>query len=242
MILSHKSIIFRPYADRFIQLMRKYVFDRNDTVSASYSSSIGYLVRLATDDQTLKTIEFAKNLYYGAEETTHRAISGEMLYSMSKLANDRIMALGSAFLPFVFVAMHDTDDQVKELFYKTWKDNVSGSRAVTLYLEEILDLVLRHLDSPRWAIKDSSALAVAKVVSSMDGTIDVTIAGLIWPILEKAMARKAWAGKERVLEGLVKFSASTRPFWSTNKEVGDQMKVRNPLPSWACSDCFHSSS
>jgi proteasome component ECM29 len=228
-ILSSKSVMFRPYADRFIQLMRKYVLDHNDTVSASYSSSLGYLMRLATDGQTLKTIEFTKTLYYDAEETTHRVVSGEILYSMSKLANDRIMAFGSAFLPFVFIAMHDTDDQVREPFDKTWKDNASGSRAVTLYVQEILDLVSGHLDSPRWAIKDTSALALAKAISSMDGGIDVATAELIWPILEKAMARKTWPGKEKVLESLVKFSGNTMPFWRMKKEVGDQMKVRKNL-------------
>jgi hypothetical protein len=43
------------------------------------------------------------------------------------------------------------------------------------------------------------------------------------------MARKTWPGKEKVLESLVKFSENTRPFWSTKKEVEDQMKVRKNL-------------
>lgn len=75
-LLSMKTILFRPYADRFIQLLSKYVIDRNDTVSASYCTSIGYLMRLASDDRVLKTIEYAKTLYLTAEDANQRIISG----------------------------------------------------------------------------------------------------------------------------------------------------------------------
>ncbi|KKZ64834.1 hypothetical protein EMCG_09282 [[Emmonsia] crescens] len=224
-ILSSKTFLFRPHADRFVQLMRKYVLDRNDTISASYSSSIGYLMRLASDEQMLKTIEFSKSLYFGAEDTSHRVISGEILYSISKLANDRVAAFSAAFLPFIFVGMHDTEEQVKELFSKTWNDNVSGSRAVSLYLREILDIVSSHLDSPRWAIKHTSALAIAKAASSLDDNIDVGTAEHIWPIIEKAVAGKTWEGKETVLEGFIKFSRKSKALWAQRSDVRDQIKA-----------------
>ncbi|OJD16071.1 hypothetical protein AJ78_03744 [Emergomyces pasteurianus Ep9510] len=224
-ILSSKPFLFRPHADRFVQLMRKYVLDRNDTISASYSSSIGYLMRLASDDQLLKTVEFAKSLYFSTEDTSHRVISGEILYSISKLANDRVTAFSAAFLPFIFVGMHDTEDQVRELFSKTWNDNVSGSRAVSLYLQEILDIVSSHLDSPQWAIKHTSALAAAKAAASLDDNTDVGTAELMWPIIERAVAGKTWEGKETVLEGFIKFSRKSKALWSQNSDVRDQIKA-----------------
>ncbi|EER42677.1 proteasome component [Histoplasma capsulatum H143] len=224
-ILSSKTFLFRPHADRFVQLMRKYVLDRNDTISAAYSSSIGYLMRLASDDQMLKTIEFAKSLYFGCEDTSHRVISGEILSSISKLANDRVAAFSAAFLPFIFVAMHDTEAQVAELFSKTWNNNVSGSRAVSLYLREILDIVSIHLDSPRWAIKHTAALATAKVASSLDDNIDLGTAERIWPIIEKAVSGKTWERKEMVLEGFIKFSLKSKALWAQNSEIREQTKV-----------------
>ncbi|PGG99303.1 hypothetical protein AJ79_08570 [Helicocarpus griseus UAMH5409] len=224
-ILSSKTFLFRPHADRFVQLMRKYVLDRNDTISASYSSAIGYLMRLASDEQMLKTIEFAKSLYFDAEETSHRVISGEILQSISKLANDRVASFSAAFLPLIFVGMHDTEEQVSELFAKTWNDNVSGSRAVSLYLQEIMDIVSGHLDSPRWAIKHTSALAISKAVSSLDDSIDIEVAERIWPIIEKAVGGKTWEGKETVLGGFVKFSRKSKSFWSNRSDIRDQIKV-----------------
>ncbi|PGH14861.1 hypothetical protein AJ80_05787 [Polytolypa hystricis UAMH7299] len=224
-ILTSKTFLFRPHADRFIKLMRKYVLDRNETVSASYSSTMGYLARLASPEQMLATIEFTKSMYFNADETSHRLVSGEIIYHISKLANDRFMEFGAAVLPFVFVGMHDTDDHVKEFFEKTWNDNVSGSRSIALYLAEILNLVAGNLESQRWAVKHTSALAIAKVVSSLHDSVDLASAERIWPTLEKAVAGKTWEGKENVLAGFVSFCNGTKSLWAERSDIREQAKV-----------------
>lgn len=224
-ILCGKPILFRPYADRFARVLQKYVLDRNDTVSASYSMALGYLMRIVSDDQALKTIEFSKSLYFDAEDASHRHVSGEILHSTSKQANDRLASLATAILPFVFVAKHDTDKHVSEIFDNTWKDNVGGSLAVSLYLNEILEIVSGNLESPRWATKHTSALAVADAVSAFDSDMDLAKAELMWPVLEKAMAGKTWEGKEAVLEGFVKFTYNAKCLWRQKEDVAKQMKV-----------------
>jgi proteasome component ECM29 len=223
-LLSMKTLMFRPYADRFIQILTKYVVDRNETVSASYCSSMGYLLRLASDDRVLKTIDFAKNLYLSAEDATPRVISGEILYSASKLSNDRFMAFAASALPFVFVCKHDGDEHVKDQFEKTWQDNVGGSRAVSLYIREIVGLVSDNLDSPRWAIKHTAARAIAQAVLSLDTEIDLSTMQLVWPVLERALAGKTWEGKEVVLKALVKFSSQTKK-WRAKEDL-NSLKVR----------------
>ncbi|KAK2873622.1 hypothetical protein FQN49_002228 [Arthroderma sp. PD_2] len=224
-ILSSKNLLFRPHAARFIRLLRKFVLDRNETVSASYSSAIGYLTRLASNEDILDTIEFAKSMYLESEDIAHRVVAGEITNSMSKLANERVQAVASAFLPFIFLGMHDTTNEVKEFFNKTWSDNVSGPRVISLYLKEILGLISSHLDSPRWPIKHASALSVAKAVLSIDKNMDIPTARSIWPHLEKALEGKTWDGKEKVLEAFVKFSIHSKPFLEERKDVKDRMKV-----------------
>lgn len=224
-LLSMKTLLFRPYADRFIQQLTKYVVDRNDTVSASYCTSMGYLMRLASDDRVLKTIDFAKNLYLDSEDATNRAIAAEILYTSSKLSNDRFMAFATAALPFVFVCKHDADEHVKEQFEKTWQDNVGGNRAVTLYIREIVGLVSKNLDSARWAIKHTAARAIAQAIHSLDAEIDLSTAELVWPVLEKALAGKTWEGKEVVLAAFVKFARAATALWTEQADLRELLKV-----------------
>lgn len=224
-LLSMKTVLFRPYADRFIQLLGKYVVDRNDTVSSSYCTSIGYLMRLASDDRILKTIEHAKSLYLAAEDATSRVISAEILQSASKLSNDRFMEFAASIMPFIFVSKYDLDAHVKEVFEKTWQDNVGGNRAVTLYIKEIIDLVTENLESPRWAIKHTAALGFANAIMALDKELDLPTSELLWPVLEKALAGKTWEGKETVLKAFVKFASQAKMLWSERPELSNSMKV-----------------
>jgi proteasome component ECM29 len=131
----------------------------------------------------------------------------------------------AAVLPFVFIAKHDSDEQVQDLFDKTWKDNVGGSHGVALYLQEIVRLVSDYLDSPRWVIKHASALAAAELVASAEGDISVKDGELMWRVLEKALAGKSWEGKEDVLKAFVQFTRNSQQLWRARIEIGDQMKV-----------------
>ncbi|KAB8216124.1 proteasome stabiliser-domain-containing protein [Aspergillus novoparasiticus] len=224
-LLSMRTVLFRPYADRFIQLLLKYVVDRNDTVSASYCTSIGYLMRLASDDLVLKTIEHAKSLYLTADDANQRIIAAEILHSTSKLSNDRFMAFAATALPFIFVSKYDTDEHVQEAFEKTWQENVGGNRAVSLYIKEITSLVSDNLDSPRWIVKHTAALGFANGIMALDSELDLATSEYLWPILEKALAGKTWDGKEVVVKAFTKFTSQAKTLWLEKPQIGDTMKA-----------------
>lgn len=207
---TRHNIVFRTHADRFIRLARKQLLDRNDTVSSAFAAACGYLARLASEEEILKLFAYCQQLYFNCEEDRQRKVSGDIVYAVSKYATDRFNSVASAVLPFVFVAKHDGSQMAKTYFQDCWNENVGGSRAVLLYFKEITSLVMRYLDSPRWSVKHTSALAIADLIKSLGGEINDSTAKSIWPVLEKALGGKTWEGKELVLEGLVHFFKSSR--------------------------------
>lgn len=202
---TRHNVVFKAYADRFIRLGRKQVLDRNDTVSSAFAAACGYLARLASDEEILKLFTYCRQLYFDCEEDRQRKISGDIVYAVSKHAADRFKSVASEVLPFVFVAKHDPSQHAKPYFQDSWNEHVGGSRAVLLYLQEITSLIMRYLDSPRWSIKHTSALALADLIKSLGDKINDIDAKSIWPVLEKALSGKTWEGKETVLEALVRF-------------------------------------
>lgn len=64
---TRHSFLFRPHADGLPQLLEKFVLDRNETVSSSYATACGYLVRLVSDKQILRLINFSRKLYFDSE-------------------------------------------------------------------------------------------------------------------------------------------------------------------------------
>lgn len=223
-LATRQSFVFRSHADTFLRVIEKAVLDRNPTVNSGYAGAAGYVARLASDKQLLRLANYVKDLYFNAEDERNRLISADLIFSVSKQATDRFNSLSSDFLPFVFFAKHDINEPVQEHFQKTWDDNVAGSRAVLLYLKEILSLSLSRLESPKWTIKHTAALTIADTASSAGAEISDSNAKAIWPALEKALALKTFDGKEKVLEAFVKFAKGSKPFWEKDPAITAQMK------------------
>jgi proteasome component ECM29 len=240
-LATRRMVLFRPYADDALRLVMKLVIDRNDTVSSSYAAAAGYIARGASDKQILHLIDFAKKLYFdsaGDREsvTPRRSIaSGELMYAFSKNASDKFGDFATSALPFVFVAKHDSHEQVKEHFQDTWNEAVGGSRAVQLYLQEILELCVTHLDSPQWTLKHTAARTVADAttaVASGEGEIPTNTAEMLWPALDKALGGKTWEGKEVVLSAFAKFVESARSYYMNHESVRSAiLKVSHSRPS-----------
>lgn len=220
---TRQNFIFKLYADHFLSLALKQVFDRNDTISSSYAAACGYLARLCSNEAILKLVDSCRRFYFDSDDDRHRMISGDVICAMSKRATDRFNSLAGDILPFVFVAKHDTFDRAKTLFAETWSENVGGSRAVLLYLKEIVDLASQHLDSARWLIKHTSAFAVADVVISSGSAISDAHARMVWPALEKALSGKTWEGKEIIVRALIHL-AKHSTFWLKDQKVGEHFE------------------
>lgn len=219
---TRHSFLFKPYADVFLPLTRKQVFDRNDTISSSYATACGYLARLASDQALLDLLGHCRKLYFDSDDDRHRVIAGDIVYAISKHATDRFNSIAAEALPLTFIAKHDTYEKARVLFDDTWTENVGGSRAVLLYLEEIVDLATQYLESARWSIKHTSAFTIADVVTSSGSSIGEANAKIIWPALEKALAGKTWDGKERVLKAFVLFARNS-PLLSSGSQTAELM-------------------
>lgn len=144
------------------------------------------------------------------------------MLAFSKQASDRFNAFATSSLPFVFVAKHDSNEQVKEQFQDTWNESVGGSRAVQLYLAEILELCLAHLDSPQWTLKHTAARTVADAVvavSASEAEMSAATGAALWPAVEKALGGKTWDGKEVVLSAFVKFVEVAKPYYKDQDSV-----------------------
>lgn len=133
----------------------------------------------------------------------------------------------------MFVAKHDPNDQVKEQFVHAWDESVGGSRAVSLYLQEIIELCSAHLDSPQWVLKHTSARTIADTITAVSASetkISKETGQVLWPALEKAQGGKTWEGKETVLKAFVKFVESARPYWESHPDVASAINKVGLLP------------
>lgn len=209
-----------PYADTLLAASNSQLSDRNDTISQSYATASGYLSRIASDNAILKYASLLQNQYFTAESTRPRQISGFAINALSKHASDKFNKLASAFLPFIYIAKHDPEKSVQELFNTAWTDNTGGSGAIRLYLKEIIELSSTHLSSQQWVVRQVSAQAVANASNLIADQATSTGAGSsllssddldkLFDILFKACTGRSWSGKELVLGAIVSLAANPK--------------------------------
>ncbi|CAO2648871.1 Nn.00g098200.m01.CDS01 [Neocucurbitaria sp. VM-36] len=230
-LATRHRFLFNPYADGFLKLIQKQIHDRNETVSSSYAAAAGYLARLASDKQLLSTIAFINKLYFDSEENSdkNRLLAADTTRAISLHATDRFTSFAASLLPFIFLAKHDSDEQVQKLFKETWDDHVAGPRTVSLYLKEILTLSESSLESRQWAIKHTAAKTVADAILQITNAVgsenlEPGTAKAIWPVLDKALSGKSWEGKEVVLEAFVRFVERSEGFWKGDEGVARQLE------------------
>lgn len=221
---TRRRALFQPYADRVLALLERYILDRNDTVASAYATAAGYLARLASDRQILHIVAFAREIYSTSDQDRERVASGVLVEAIARNAKDRFASLTSDILPFVYIAKHDRTSAIKELYENVWQDNTGGSRAVQLYLKEIIALAVSLMDSPRWNLKHTAALAVADATNaladSMDG-ISAANGEALWPALEKALGGKTWDGKGTVASAFDKFVKRGQRYWGGQPQIQD---------------------
>ena len=226
LVVRHHAA-FRPYADKFAQLHRKNILDRNATISIAFSTSLGYLMRVVSEKEVYATSKYAQKLYFDSQDLSQRAVAGEILQAISKTSNDVFLNFASTFLPFAFIGRNDTDAEVRERFDPPWKDNIGGSRAIQLYLKEITTLISTHIKSPLWPIRHACCFAVADIIETSDAQVryNEAEAALIWPLVDEALGGKTWDGKEKIVSVFPKFVKNVPTLWTDAKVSAQMQKI-----------------
>lgn len=223
---------FGPHCGRFLRVMEKQVLDRNDTVSKNYCKAAAHLIRIASSDDQVRFLEHVIDLWFASEDETRRRKVVDVVLGIRHAAPDHFDALESQLLAFVFLGMNEhTDEYVQKQSEQLWAAVGGSAHKVARYMPEIVGLVHRSLTVGNWAVKHAGALTSGKVVMSLvDGRIaTANNLGAIWPVLEKSLALKTFAGKEELLEALASFAEAVSalengPLSATDGQLAKDLK------------------
>lgn len=202
---------FEPFCGRFLQLMEKYVLDRNDTVSKNYAKAAACIIRIAPSEDQVRFVEHVINLWFDSEDETRRRKVVDVVLGIRHFAPDHFDALEPLLLPFVFLGMNEyTDEYVHKQSEQLWAAVGGSPHKVARYIPEIVALVGRSLSVGNWAVKHAGALTSGKVVVSLvEGRIaNANNLREVWLVLEKSLALKTFAHKEELLEALGSFATT----------------------------------
>jgi proteasome component ECM29 len=221
---------YKQYADGFLRVIRKPLFDRNDAVCSSFAYAAGYIARYASDKSLLEYLDWVWGHWRDNSSDRDRAVAAEVFLTTSKYAPERCANLAEKILPYIFIGKHDSQEDVKESFTSAWSESAGGQRATLLHMDAIIKLAMSLLDHQRWSVKHAAARSVAeaaKAVVSLDDMAASAEAPKVWPALVAALSGKSWEGKEVVLQAFVAFVEKVKGFWKGDAKIASEInKVR----------------
>ncbi|EFW99889.1 proteasome component [Grosmannia clavigera kw1407] len=221
---------FGPFAGRLLRQLEKQALDRNDEVSQSYAKAAAYVMRCAPDEARVHFVERFIELYFGSEDEHRRQKVADAVLALSKMSPDHFNALEGRLLPFAYVSSHDPDDYVRKASEEVWSKHAGSSLSVARYVPEIAELVRRSLETAQWALKHAGALTAADAVkavlgaSSLSGQVNEGHLRQLWPLYERGLALKTFAGKEALLAALPDFVAKSRALWMADSKMAAALR------------------
>ena len=195
--------------DLLLKALSGAVQERSVPLRRSFSTAVGYLFKLSTDETGMKFVEHLKNMYCENEgicasldfrltfliETEHHVSAAWCFLEISKHSADRFKAVASIVLPVAYFGLHDQDEKVKNVWKDLWDGNTGAAgMAVKLYLKEILQFASAGIKSASWPVKIQAALTIADVASSLKSELDDHMSEIL-PLLLEALGGRTWPGK-----------------------------------------------
>ncbi|KTW30115.1 hypothetical protein T552_00593 [Pneumocystis carinii B80] len=199
-IILRKKDYVSLYANDIFRVFQACLFDRNHTARISFSTSLGYIARIASIKNLTLLDSNLKKVYFEEKDEKKLITVASVYKHISIYANEKFVSLFHLFLPIVFLGKHDQFESVSFQFNEIWNENAGGSGFMALHSNKILDFIIFGLDNNHWRLKKISAIALTKVIES--SKIDEYLDKLI-PNLMDILEGKFWDGKEAVLNAFI---------------------------------------
>ncbi|KAL2293978.1 hypothetical protein Nmel_007686 [Mimus melanotis] len=182
--------------------------DRNSVVQKSFAFAMGHLVRTSRDSSIEKLLHKLSSWYMEREEPVYRAGCALTVHAMGRYSPDVLKNHAKQVLPLAFLGMHEVPEEEKgekensTLWTEVWQENVPGTQGgIRLYLQELISITQKALQSQSWKMKAQGAAAMASIAKQTGSLIPPHL-GMVLSALLQGLPGRTWTGKEELLKAI----------------------------------------
>ncbi|ELW70579.1 Proteasome-associated protein ECM29 like protein [Tupaia chinensis] len=197
-----------PYSGKLMSALLSGLTDRNSVIQKSCAFAMGHLVRTSRDSSTEKLLQKLNGWYMEKEEPIYKTSCALTIHAIGRYSPDVLKNHAKEVLPLAFLGMHEIVDEEKSekeecsLWTEVWQENVPGSfGGIRLYLQELITITQKALQSQSWKMKAQGAVAMASIAKQTSSLVPPYL-GMILTALLQGLAGRTWAGKEELLKAI----------------------------------------
>ncbi|NXD27831.1 ECM29 protein, partial [Spelaeornis formosus] len=197
-----------PYSGKLMSALLSGLTDRNSVVQKSFAFAMGHIVRTSRDSSTVKLLHKLSSWYMEKEEPVYRAGCALTVHAMGRYSPDVLKNHAKQVLPLAFLGMHEVPEEEKgekensTLWTEVWQENVPGTQGgIRLYLQELISITQKALQSQSWKMKAQGAVAMASI-AKQTGSLLPPHLGMVLSALLQGLPGRTWTGKEELLKAI----------------------------------------
>ncbi|XP_036288895.1 proteasome adapter and scaffold protein ECM29 isoform X7 [Pipistrellus kuhlii] len=197
-----------PYSGKLMSALLSGLTDRNSVIQKSCAFAMGHLVRTSRDSSTEKLLQKLNSWYMEKDEPIYKTSCALTIHAIGRYSPDVLKNHAKEVLPLAFLGMHEISDEEKSekeecnLWTEVWQENVPGSfGGIRLYLQELIAITQKALQSQSWKMKAQGAIAMASIAKQTSSLVPPYL-GMILTALLQGLAGRTWAGKEELLKAI----------------------------------------
>ncbi|XP_031233380.1 proteasome adapter and scaffold protein ECM29 isoform X3 [Mastomys coucha] len=197
-----------PYSGKLLSALLGGLTDRNSVIQKSCAFAVGHLVRTSRDSSTEKLLQKLNGWYMEKEEPVYKTACALTIHAIGRYSPDVLKNHAKEVLPLAFLGMHEIADEEKSekeecnMWTEVWQENVPGSfGGIRLYLQELITITQKALQSQSWKMKAQGAIAMASIAKQTSSLVPPYL-GMILSALVQGLAGRTWAGKEELLKAI----------------------------------------
>uniref|UniRef100_A0A8U7P1K2 Ecm29 proteasome adaptor and scaffold n=1 Tax=Corvus moneduloides TaxID=1196302 RepID=A0A8U7P1K2_CORMO len=197
-----------PYSGKLMSALLSGLTDRNSVVQKSFAFAMGHLVRTSRDSSTEKLLHKLSSWYMEKEEPVYRAGCALTVHAVGRYSPDVLKNHAKHVLPLAFLGMHEVPEEEKgekensTLWTEVWQENVPGTQGgIRLYLQELISITQKALQSQSWKMKAQGAAAMASI-AKQTGSLVPPHLGMVLSALLQGLPGRTWTGKEELLKAI----------------------------------------
>ncbi|XP_071280563.1 proteasome adapter and scaffold protein ECM29 isoform X3 [Agelaius tricolor] len=197
-----------PYSGKLMSALLSGLTDRNSVVQKSFAFAMGHLVRTSRDSSTEKLLHKLTSWYMEKEEPVYRAGCALTVHAMGRYSPDVLKNHAKQVLPLAFLGMHEVPEEEKgekensTLWTEVWQENVPGTQGgIRLYLQELISITQKALQSQSWKMKAQGAAAMASIAKQTTSLVPPHL-GMVLSALLQGLPGRTWTGKEELLKAI----------------------------------------
>ncbi|KAM9099029.1 proteasome adapter and scaffold protein ECM29 isoform X1 [Sarcophilus harrisii] len=197
-----------PYSGKLMSALLSGLTDRNNVVQKSFAFAMGHLVRTSRDSSTEKLLQKLNSWYMEKEEPIYKSSCALTIHAIGRYSPDVLKSHAKEVLPLAFLGMHEATSEDKgekdeaTLWTEVWQENVPGSfGGIRLYMQELIVVTQKALQSPSWKMKAQGAAAMASIAKQTSSLVPPYL-GMIMTALLQGLAGRTWVGKEELLKAI----------------------------------------